>query len=73
MVGKNDLSKDFSVLSKDLLEFYSTIFFKGDKKEARRALDATNSDMRTSDTVVISLFAGFIIILIMFAAYFCKP
>ena len=73
MVGKNDLSKDFSILSKDLLEFYSTIFFKGDKKEARRALDATNSDMRTSDTVVISLFAGFIIILIMCCAYFCNP
>ena len=72
-MGKNDLSKDFSILSKDLLEFYSTIFFKGDKKEARRALDATNSDMRTSDTVVISLFAGFIIILIMCCAYFCNP
>jgi hypothetical protein len=72
-VGKNDVSKDFSILSNDLLEFCSTIFFKGDIKKARHALDATNSDMRTSDTVVISLIAGFITILIIFCAYFCKP
>ena len=73
LVGKNEVSKDFSILSNDLLELYSTIFFKGNVNKARSALDATNSDMRTSDTVVISLFAGFITILLMFCAYFCKP
>jgi len=71
--SKNAISKDFAILSNDLLKYYSTIFFKGNVTQAKQALDETYTNLRTTDVAMIFGFGGVIVTMIVFCGFLCMP
>jgi hypothetical protein len=61
------------ILSKDILTYYSTIFFKGNVTKAKQALDETHTNLRTIDVAKIFGLGGIVITMIMFCGFLCMP